>query len=106
VIAFHDCGENFERVRCPHCGSEISIGLWQDWMSEDWSESAGFRLIPKAAPCCQTSLTLNDLTYTWPQGFARFSLTVVNPGTEPSADTITRLQEVLGCELRVIRRTV
>lgn len=27
-----DCGESFEAVRCPHCGTPLEIESWQDAM--------------------------------------------------------------------------
>ncbi len=60
VIRFFDCGGNFERVICPHCQQEISTEWWQDAMGDDY-DGTGFRLDEYQAPCCGTTVRLNEL---------------------------------------------
>ena len=61
AIEFFDCGTNFERIRCPSCGSEIPVEWWQDRMDEDYCD--GFKLAEYSTPCCGANSTLNDLAY-------------------------------------------
>lgn len=64
---------------------------------------ADFPLRPAALPCCAAKVTLNDLKYDWPQGFARFSLEAMNPdipGLTPVQ--LTEFESILGCPLRKI----
>jgi hypothetical protein len=100
-VNFFDCGENFERIRCPSCGAEVPVPWWQDRMDKDYSD--GFTLQSYATPCCGASWTLHDLVYEWPQGFGRFALDAMNPNLGEMDDGFRReLEEILGTRLRVI----
>jgi hypothetical protein len=46
-IQFFDCGENFERILCPDCASEINTTWWQERMNEE--AGSGFRLSKRPA---------------------------------------------------------
>jgi len=105
-VTFRDCGANFESVSCPKCRREIDLETWQNWMSEDSSDGEGFRLASFVTPCCAGAVTLNDLVYEWPQGFSRYHLGARNAGRRFSAASIRKLEEVLGCRLRVIRQHI
>jgi hypothetical protein len=105
-VTFRDCGANFESVVCPKCNREIELETWQNWMSEDSADGAGFRLGSFLTPCCATEVTLNDLVYKWPQGFSRYYLDARNMNRRLSAASIRKLEEVLGCKLRAIRQHV
>ncbi len=71
-------------------------------MDEDY-DGSGFRLDSFKLPCCQATCTLNELTYDWPQGFARFSLEVMNPNIgELPKSGIVSFADILGCPLKVI----
>src|SRR5437879_11799207 len=61
-VRFFDCGQNFERIRCPSCGAEIPVNWWQNRMDDDsggdvWQDRIeddsgdGFTLAPYATPC-------------------------------------------------------
>ena len=105
AVEFFDCGANFERIRCPSCGSEIPVPWWQDRMDEDYCD--GFRLTAYSMPCCGVSYTLHDLVYEWPQGFGRFALDAMNPGIGTlEAKDKQELEEILGTKLRVIYQHV
>ena len=105
-IAFRDCGENFECVRCPGCGAEIAIETWQGWMDHDYTEGGGFRLEPVTTPCCGKRETLNGLVYDRPQGFSCYVLTGMNPGRDLPSAVMTELEEALGCRLRTIYQMI
>jgi hypothetical protein len=100
-VQFFDCGANFERVLCPFCHADIPIEWWQERMDED--HDSGFKLLKYPTPCCGTPQTLHQLTYDWPQGFARFAIDAMNPriGTldEPQK---RELEQILGTPLRII----
>lgn len=56
-----------------------------------------------AAPCCGNHVTMADLKYDWPQGFARFGIDAMNPKIgELQPDVKGRFEEILGVALRVI----
>jgi hypothetical protein len=101
-IVFRDCGGNFERIRCPGCGAEIAIAMWQEWMDADYDGSS-FRLEPLTTPCCGTRETLNGLVYDWPLGFSRYALSARDPGGALRSSLVDELEEALGCRLRTIR---
>lgn len=103
-MAFFDCGENFGRICCPTCNSEIELSWWQERMSEDNFEGE-FLLNAYPTPCCQSEHNLNKLEYDWPQGFARFRLCAFNPNVENISDgQKAQLEEILGTPLRVIHQ--
>jgi len=100
-VAFFDCGGNFERAACPQCGAELTE-WWSDHMGEDYGEG-GFRLAVYATPCCAHACSLNDLVYEWPQGFARFAVSIRNAGFgELGQEHVRELAETLGTSLRLI----
>lgn len=101
-IAFFDCGSNFERVCCSSCGAEVLSEWWQERMDRDYSDG-GFQLIQFAMPCCHAKLTLDDLSYEWPQGFARFALDAMNPSIgKLNEEYKIEFEEILATRLRVI----
>ena len=102
-LQFIDCGENAEAIHCSSCGAEISALVWLRWMDEDWHGEDGFHLHRHVTPCCESDLTLNDLEYRMPQGFARFVLEATNPSIEQLPEHLARsLSAALGCEIRAI----
>jgi hypothetical protein len=103
-VSFRDCGGNFESVACPRCRKKIELETWQGWMFEDGPDDGGFRLGPLTTPCCKTEVTLNDLVYDWPQGFSRYYLSARNAGARFPVAVTRKLEDLLGCKLRVIRQ--
>ncbi len=103
-VIFFDCGENFEQVRCPSCDVELPIDWWQERMSED-HVGQGFKLDKYQTPCCDSSCTLHQLTYKWPQGFGRFALSAMNPRIGDLDDKLKQeFEAILGTSLRVLYR--
>jgi hypothetical protein len=101
TVRFVDQGGNFERVRCPVCGVTLETEWWQQAM--DTAYETEFRELGITTPCCASGVSLNDLIYDWPAGFARFSLEALNPNVRDLEDKMKRkLEELLGCELRRI----
>lgn len=113
-VEFFDCGQNFERVRCPSCGAAIPDDWWQDRMDEDsgvegWQDRMdddagdGFKLATYSTPCCGMKCTLHELVYEWPQGFGRFALEAMNPDIGKLEDKFMReIETILGTKVRVI----
>lgn len=83
-IRFVDAGANFERVVCPYCQTELDSNWWSNQM--DRADTTQFEHLDTITPCCHTPASLNDLTYQWPQGFARWTLLIHNPARPPLAD--------------------
>lgn len=106
LVRFHDCGENFESISCPHCSADLPLDWWSDAMGADF-DGGGFRLDATELPCCQATGTLNELRYDWPQAFGRFSISVRNPDIGSVPDTLLRAIEAeLGCALIVVRQRI
>ncbi len=101
-VVLHDCGGNFEDIRCPHCDAVVEIESWHEWMDADCTERDGFRLAHFTMPCCSGTTNLNDLTYSWPMGFSRFAVRARNAGGEVPQDLLKKLEGILACNLRVI----
>ena len=99
-IEFIDAGTNLETISCPNCLLRINKDWWQLAMKRAYETH--FTNLAINTPCCGAPLTLNDLQYHWPVGFARYSLEVVNPGMDMEADKVNILENTLGSELRKI----
>jgi hypothetical protein len=99
-VRFVDCGDNFQSVSCPRCGTDI--GEWWATAMEAAHEHQ-FAALDVVTPCCGAPTTLNRLFYVPVVGFARYSLEAINPhvGSLPER-ALQRLQSTLGCQLRVI----
>lgn len=104
TVIFVDAGANVERVACPRCANEFAEAWWLAAM--DRAAVGGFVDLAVELPCCGGPVSLADLHYAWPQGFARFVLEVRNPGRALAAEQLAQLGAILGCDLRVIRAHV
>ena len=103
-IVFKDCGGNFESIACSACGADFEVEQWQDWMDEDY-DGEGFILTERPMPCCSARRTLQQLRYSFPQGFGRFEVSAMNPQLgELSEEQSNQFQQILGCPIRVIYR--
>ena len=101
AIKFVDAGANFENVFCPVCGKEITNEWWSVEM--DKAHKAQFKHLEIEVPCCKSKTTLHHLKYNFPQGFARFILTARDPNiAELDESSVGKLEQILGCELRLI----
>ena len=101
-IQFFDCGANLEQIICLCCDREISIDWWQDRMEDDHN-GHGFRLAQYSTPCCEASVSLNELRYDWPQAFARFGIDAMNPNIGQLPDEQRReFERILGTPIRII----
>lgn len=100
-VQFIDAGDNFERVQCPRCAADLDLDWWSSAVGD--ADQAGFQQLEVCLPCCEQTASLNALTYTLPQGFARYVLEVSEPGVDRlDAEVATQLSAILGCELQLI----
>ena len=99
-VEFVDQGENFERVACPACGSELEMGWWGERMKD--ADATSFRELGVTVPCCGAETSLHDLDYEAPAGFARFVLEAPNPGVDVEAVDAEPVERAAGCLLRRI----
>lgn len=112
-VTFIDQGENLEAVICSGCNARLelyegaqaeAIGSWWGEVMESLEELAP-GTISVEMPCCRKSVQLVSLRFDWPAGFARFELSIWNPSIEQnlSAEQLTELQQLLGCNLTQVR---
>jgi hypothetical protein len=99
-VNFVDQGDNWERVICPACGTELDRMVWQELM--DAAFQTQFADLTVTMPCCGAVSSLNDLHYEWPAGFARFVLESLNPQTDLDDEQLEQLAQILGCPLHKI----
>jgi hypothetical protein len=99
-VRFVDCGENFETVRCSACGADV--GEWWS-MAMEMGHEQEFQDLRVTTPCCGLHTTLNDLLYSWPAGFARYTLEVLNPNVAQLSPAVQRrVEAALRAPVRVI----
>lgn len=99
-VEFIDAGANWEGVHCPLCGADAEP-WWGDSMSQ--AAESGFRSLRVLSGCCQRSVSLNELRYGWPVGFARFVLEAHSPQSEGlTAPQLEQLSGIVGCAVREI----
>jgi hypothetical protein len=100
-VQFVDPGANLEQILCPRCGQEIAVEWWQHRMDDAYGTHNTILIV--TTPCCGATVSLNDLNYEWPAGFARFVLEAANPGVaELPREEVAKLGEIVGSPLRVI----
>jgi hypothetical protein len=99
-VRFIDQGQNWERVICPVCETELEPQWWAQAM--DRAHQAGFADLRVNLPCCGAVSSLNDLQYELPAGFARVVLSVRDPDRDIDDKQLETLENVLGCKLRKI----
>jgi hypothetical protein len=101
-IAFVDPGGNLESIGCPRCRQRLSLAWWSDAM--DVAHALRFSDLVIDLPCCGERVSLNDLEYDWPAGFARFVLEVREPAVAGwlDADAIAQIETALGTRVRQI----
>jgi hypothetical protein len=93
---------NFETVSCPACGTVLDDDWWTRAMDATYGER-GFADLRVTVPCCGAATSLNDLTYHFPQGFARFVLSAFEPQVSDLEEwQVRELEEIVGCKLRKI----
>ncbi|MBL8797769.1 MAG: hypothetical protein JNM56_27975 [Planctomycetia bacterium] len=100
-VIFVDAGSYTESVHCPYCKRKLSDEWWAEAM--DRAYQTQFTNLNAKSPCCKKNTSLNELRYTWPAGFARFTLEAVDPNiSELDPQLVTKLEEALGCAVRVV----
>lgn len=69
----------------------------------DEASETEFRSLLIRSRCCGTTISLNDLDYDCPVGFARYVLEAMNPSSKGlSPSQLTTLGTTLGCAVREI----
>ncbi len=112
-VAFIDQGENLEAIICPACSKRIpfydtteaeTIQAWWHDATDDLSVE-DVEELNVVMPCCSRSVPLVTLRFDWPAGFARFELSIWDPGIgENLAEAeLAEFETILGCKLRQVR---
>jgi hypothetical protein len=100
------CGWTYFRSRASRASSSrpaIDVEWWAHLLEERLA--TGFTNLTVTVPCCGAEVTLNDLHYDWPCGFARFELEAWNPNRDRdwlTADELAQLAAALGCDVTQI----
>lgn len=98
---FVDCGGSLESIACPECHSELSFGWWGEAMEK--ANERGFTSLETKLPCCGKIVSLNDLEYHFPCGFACCVINILNPVQDPENWMIDSIQEILGTNVCIIK---
>jgi hypothetical protein len=98
---------NCEAPACPLCGADLETWFWP--ALDRWAESGDAAGLAVTLPCCGRPGSLNDLAYPggFPQGFARFQLSAMNPKVGAvGPDQLRAFGNALGCDVRVVYRRI
>ncbi len=112
-VAFIDQGENIEAIICPVCSKRLplhdgpdapAIQEWWYGIAEQF-EDGSIERTTLAMPCCSRSIPLTTLRFDWPAAFARFELSILDPGIGEnlSKEQLAQFEKILGCELLQVR---
>lgn len=101
---FVDCGSNLERIVCPKCGTELSFNWWSKAMGR--LNESEFILLETKLPCCGKIISLNDLKYYFPCGFACCEIDILNPICDFGDYIIDSIQKILGINVRIIKARI
>lgn len=99
--AFIDCGGNLESIECPLCGSHIDFDWWGEAMDE--AAEGEFSDLSAVMPCCGGKISLNELKYDFPCGFACSEVKILNPDNEVSGECMENIRRLFSADIRVIR---
>jgi hypothetical protein len=112
-VTFIDQGENLEAIICPACSKRLQLYDGPDAESnQDW----WYRVIEKledgnaegvnvSLPCCSRPVPLTAVRFDWPAAFARFELSILDPGIGEnlSREQLVQFEKILGCDLIQVR---
>ena len=94
-VEFFDCGSALNHISCPRCGAAVPLDWWQQKMDEHY-KSDHFFVLEEDMPCCSKTVSLNDLRYEAPCGFASLCFTVRDPEEAVGQEAVECLSERFG----------
>ena len=97
---FVDCGTNLETISCPQCGAKLDFDWWGNVMDEVADNS--FTSLEAETPCCKKQISLNDLNYDFPCGFACCLICIYNPEQIVDDKIINAVQSILGIGISIV----
>ena len=100
IPMFIDCGSNFEKILCPVCGKELNF----KWCGETVNNAykSMFASLKTKLPCCGNIISLNELKYQFPCGFACWIISIINPIGPIKGRVTDSVQKILGVNVRII----
>lgn len=112
-LEFIDPGANLEAVVCPACGVRLELDPFTEedpgmawWYNmQDSMQDSSVESVATALPCCRTVVPFKTLQFDWPAGFARFELSIWNPGIARNLndEELGELETIFGCKLKQVR---
>ena len=100
-VEFFDCGSALNHISCPRCGAAVPLDWWQQKMDEHY-KSDHFFVLEEDMPCCSKTVSLNDLRYEAPCGFASLGFTVRDPEDAVGQEAVECLSERFGILFRTV----
>lgn len=97
---FADCGTNLERIFCPECSRELDFDWWGEAMGK--AADNAFTSLKTETPCCKKIISLNDLNYYFPCGFACCLICIFNPKQPVEGKITDAVQNILGIGVRIV----
>jgi len=95
-IAFVEPGAPFTAIGCPACGAAIAERWWRERMDAGYDAAReAYEVLTVAPPCCERLVSLNDLAYEPPAGFARVEVA-------GGPDDLERVAAALGHPVRAV----
>ena len=98
---FFDGGSARNHSSCPRCGAAVPRDWWQQKMDEHY-KSDHFFVLEEDMPCCSKTVSLNDLRYEAPCGFASLCFTVRDPEEAVGQEAVECLSERFGILFRTV----
>jgi hypothetical protein len=98
------CGANMSGIFYPLC--QADIGGWWDKALRSWWDGTDRRALSAETPCCRRPISLNDLDYLSPQGFACFAVELMNPGPDLEPEELRQVESTLSMPVRIIWRHI
>ena len=100
-VEFFDCGSALDHISCPRCGAAVPLDWWQQKMDEH-NKSDHIFVLEEDMPCCSKTVSLNDLRYEAPCGFASLCFTVRDPEEAVGQEAVECLSERFGILFRTV----
>ncbi len=100
TIQFIDSGSNLENIICPNCNKKLDEVWWKEALDKSYQNL--FSELDVIVPCCKSKLSLNELKYELPVGFAQFSVEILNPNSDISNEELQKIEEILDTKTRII----
>ena len=90
-------------VFCPLCGADIDA-WWEGALARALDPVTRFARLEALTPCCGGAVSLNDLEFVEPVGFARFVIDIQDADRESLfvGEELAALEKALGCSVRQV----